>query len=186
MTRFQVLDTSIAGLRLIDRQVRSDQRGFLTRLFCAEDLAGAGWTKPIAQLNYTFTSAQGAVRGFHYQTAPFAEMKLVTCIRGEVWDVAIDLRCGSPTFLQWHAEVLSASNYRAMLIPEGFAHGFQVLSAGAELIYCHSAPYNPAAEAGINPLDASISIAWPQPITELSDRDAGHPHLTSTFAGLYL
>lgn len=186
MNRFDILETPLAGLRLIDRQMRSDRRGFLTRLFCSEELSAAGWVKPIAQINHTYTARQGAVRGLHYQTPPFAEMKLVSCIRGEVWDVAVDLRFGSPTFLQWHAEILSASNHRAMMIPEGFAHGFQVLSDGAELLYCHSAPYNSAAEAGVNPVDVSVSIDWPQPIADLSDRDADRQHLTPTFAGLYL
>jgi dTDP-4-dehydrorhamnose 3,5-epimerase len=111
-------------------------------------------------------------------------MKLVTCIRGEVWDVAVDVRAGSPTFLQWHAERLSPENGRALLLPEGFAHGFQALTDEAELLYCHSAPYVPGAEGGLNPRDPRLEIAWPLAITDMSARDAQHPLLDANFAGL--
>lgn len=111
-------------------------------------------------------------------------MKLVTCLRGEVFDVAVDLRRGSPTFLQWHGERLSSENNRALLIPEGFAHGFQALTDAVELLYCHSTPYQPHAEAGLHPNDPRLSIAWPQEIADLSPRDGGHPVLTPDFRGV--
>src|SRR5690554_6695588 len=107
MSRFTVTNLPLAGLKRVQRQRLGDNRGFLARLFCAEELAAAGWTQPIAQINHTFTAKQGTVRGMHFQRPPHAEMKLVSCIRGEVWDVAVDLRVGSPTFLHWHAERLS-------------------------------------------------------------------------------
>jgi dTDP-4-dehydrorhamnose 3,5-epimerase len=97
---------------------QGDSRGYLVRLFCAEELAGAGWARPVAQVNHTYTTGRGAVRGMHFQHPPHAEMKLVACIRGEVWDVAVDIRAGSPTFLQWHAERMSAENGVALLIPK--------------------------------------------------------------------
>jgi dTDP-4-dehydrorhamnose 3,5-epimerase len=122
----------------------------------------------------------------HFQTAPYAEMKLVSCIQGEVWDVAVDLRADSATFLQWHGEHLSAENRRALLIPEGFAHGFQVLSDGAELLYCHSEPYMPQSEAGVHPQDPKLGISWPLPIAEISDRDNQRPALTPLFTGVSL
>lgn len=175
MNRFTLTGLPLPGLKLVERQRLGDSRGFLTRLFCAEELTAAGWTKPIAQVNHTYTAQRGAVRGLHYQTPPHAEMKLVSCIRGEVWDVALDLRTGSPTYLQWHAETLSAGNHRALLIPEGFAHGFQALTDDVELIYLHSAAYNAAAEAGLNAKDPALNIAWPLDITELSVRDQNHP-----------
>ena len=128
MNRFRIQSTPLSGLQVITRQMLGDHRGFLSRLFCADELAQAGWTKPIAQINHTYTAKKGTVRGMHFQHPPHAEMKLVSCIRGEVWDVAVDLRANSPTFLHWHAEVLSADNHKALLIPEGFAHGFQTLS----------------------------------------------------------
>lgn len=184
MSRFAVTDMPLAGLKLVARQRLGDSRGFLSRLFCADELAAAGWVKPIAQINHTYTAKRGTVRGMHFQRPPHAEMKLVSCIRGEVWDVAVDVRAGSPTFLQWHAERLSAENGRALLIPEGFAHGFQTLSDDAELLYCHSAAYVAQAEGGLNPTDPRLGIAWPLAITELSARDAGHLPVGDTFHGV--
>ena len=163
-----------------------DTRGFLSRLFRADELAAAGWKKPIAQINHTSTARRGTVRGMHFQRPPHAEMKLVTCIRGEVWDVAVDLRRGSSTFLHWHAEQLSAQNRCALLIPEGFAHGFQTLTDDVELLYCHSESYTPAAEAGLHPHDPAMAISWPLPVTELSARDGQHPLLTAAFKGIEL
>lgn len=184
MSRFAVADLPLAGLKLVARQRLGDSRGFLSRLFCADELAAAGWVKPIVQVNHTYTAKRGTVRGMHFQRPPHAEMKLVSCIRGEVWDVAVDVRAGSPTFLQWHAERLSAENGRALLIPEGFAHGFQTLSSDVELLYCHSAAYAPACEAGMNPQDARLAIIWPLPNVELSARDAGHPLIGADFEGV--
>lgn len=186
MSRFAVTDLPLAGLKLVERQRLGDSRGFLSRLFCAEGLANAGWHQPIAQINHSYTSMQGTVRGMHFQHPPHAEMKLVSCIRGEVWDVAVDVRAGSPTFLQWHAERLSRDNGRALLIPEGYAHGFQALTQDVELLYCHSAAYRPSAEAALNPTDARLAIAWPLEITELSARDAGHPLIEAGFEGVHL
>lgn len=186
MSRFTILDTPIADLKIVERQQLGDSRGFLSRLFCAEELTAAGWHKPIAQINQTLTQKQGTIRGMHFQRPPYAEMKLVTCLRGAIWDVVVDLRTGSPTFLQWHAEELSAANHRALLIPEGFAHGFQALSDDCELIYLHSRAYTPAAEAGLNPKDPMLSITWPLAITELSARDAQHPMLDHQFKGVTL
>jgi len=186
MSRFTVLDTPIAGLKIVERQLLGDNRGFLARLFCAEELVAAGWNKPIAQINQTLTQTRGTVRGMHFQQVPYAEMKSVTCVRGAVWDVAVDLRAGSPTFLQWHAQELSAANHRALLIPEGFAHGFQTLCDDCELIYLHSAAYTQTAEAGLNPKDPMLSIAWPMAMTELSTRDAQHPMLDHSFKGVTL
>ena len=186
MSRFTILDTAIADLKIVKRQQLEDNRGFFSRLFCATDLAMAGWHSPIAQINQTLTQKQGTVRGIHFQRTPHAEMKLVSCLRGAVWDVAVDLRAASPTFLQWHAEELSAANHRALLIPEGFAHGFQALSADCELIYLHSRAYTPTAEAGPNPKDPMLTINWPLAITELSARDAQHPMVDHQFKGMTL
>jgi dTDP-4-dehydrorhamnose 3,5-epimerase len=126
----------------------------------------------------------GAARGLHYQHGPHAEMKLVRCLKGKVWDVAADLRAGSSTFLKWHAEELSAENARMMLIPEGFAHGFQVLEEDSKLLYLHTAYYASSAEGGVRPTDPRLSIRWPLAMQDLSDRDRNHPLLTSDFTGL--
>ncbi len=184
MSRLVVGDTSLAGVRTIDRRVLRDERGHFARLFCAETLSLAGWDGPVAQINESWTAKAGSLRGMHYQVAPHAESKLVTCVRGAVMDVAVDLRRGSPTFLQWHAETLSAENGRAMLLPPGCAHGFQTLTDDVLLIYSHSAPYVPSAEDGVNPLDARIAIAWPLPVTEMSERDRTRSLLPTNFAGV--
>jgi len=184
MSRFAVDDMPLAGLKRVTRQRIGDQRGFLSRLFCADELAGAGWHRPIAQINHTLTAVRGTVRGMHFQRPPHAEMKLVSCIRGEVWDVAVDLRAGSATFLHWYAERLSADNGDALLIPEGFAHGFQALTDDVELLYCHSAPHEPAAEGGLHPMDPALSVAWPLPAANLSPRDGQHKLLDANFRGL--
>jgi dTDP-4-dehydrorhamnose 3,5-epimerase len=186
MSRFSVMETPISGLKLIERMCIGDQRGFLARVFCAEELASHGWRKPIAQINHTLTQTRGTVRGIHFQRPPHAEMKLVTCIRGNVWDVAVDLRRGSPTFLKWRAEQLSAENRRAFLIPEGFGHGFQTLSDEVELLYCHSAPFATHAEGGLNPRDPRLAIDWPLAVAQLSTRDANQALIADTFEGLVL
>ena len=186
MSRLTVSECSLKGLKLVTRSRHGDQRGFFSRIFCKEELSAVGWIEPIVQINHSYTAKKGTVRGFHFQHPPYAEMKLVSCIRGEVWDVAIDLRRGSKTFLKHHAETLSAENGRALLIPEGFAHGFQALSDDVELLYCHSQPYTPDAEARLNPLDPTIAIEWPLAVAELSLRDAGQPMLNPDFKGVVL
>jgi len=186
VTRFTVSDTPLPGVRVVRRQRLGDSRGFLSRLFDADELRVADWVRPVAQVNHTFTARRGTVRGLHFQYPPHAEMKLVSCLRGEAWDVAVDVREGSPTFLKWHATRLSADNGEALLIPEGCAHGFQALTDNVELLYCHSAAYDPGAESGLNPHDPRLSIAWPLPVTEVSDRDAAHTHIGDDFRGVRL
>jgi dTDP-4-dehydrorhamnose 3,5-epimerase len=186
LTRFTVTDLALAGLKRVEHKRHGDERGFVSRLFCAEELSVAGWKKPIIQVNHSYTIRCGTVRGMHLQRPPHAEMKLVSCIRGEVWDVAVDVRAGSKTFLRWHAEHLSAANRCALLIPEGFAHGFQTLADDVELIYCHSSAYTAKGEVGLNPKDPMLAIDWPLQITELSARDSQHPMLDGQYAGVEL
>lgn len=186
MGRFAVSATPLPGLVRVERQRIEDERGFLSRLFCAEELAAAGWAGPVAQINHTCTRQAGTVRGLHYQKPPHAEIKLVSCVRGRVWDVAVDLRPDSPTYLRWHGQELSADNRCALLIPRGFAHGFQVLSEEAELLYCHSSVYAPQAEAGLRPEDQRLGLDWPLPVRGLSARDAGHPLIDTRFEGVRL
>ena len=182
--RFQVRHSTIHNVAVVERAVVSDARGFFARLFCEEELLAAGWKKPVAQVNYSHTAKRGTIRGLHFQRPPAAEMKLVSCIRGKVWDVAVDVRVGSPTFLQWHAEELSEANGLAMLIPEGVAHGFQTLTDHAELIYCHSARYAPQYEDGLWPFDPRLAVAWPIDHTDMSDRDAAFSPIGPTFQGV--
>jgi dTDP-4-dehydrorhamnose 3,5-epimerase len=184
--RLTVTDLPLSGLKRVERQHLGDPRGFLSRLFCADELAEAGWNGQVAQINHTLTRQRGAVRGMHFQHPPHAETKLVSCLRGAVFDVAVDLRKGSPTFLRWHALELSAENRLALLIPAGFAHGFQALSDDCELLYVHSAPYAASAERGLDPRDPALAIAWPLAISEMSERDAGHPPVGPDFKGVTL
>lgn len=180
----KTLPTHIVGVIVADTTSNADQRGAFTRLFCQSELADVFGMRQILQINQSRTTQPGAVRGLHFQHSPHAEMKLVRCIRGRVWDVAVDLRAGSPTFLQWHADVLSADNARMMIIPEGCAHGFQVLEADSELLYLHTACYTPAAEGGLRHDDPRLGIRWPLPVTDISERDCGHPLIRANFPGL--
>lgn len=184
MNRFAVTRTPLEGLVAVTRSQASDTRGFFSRFFCAGELAEVGFDAPIAQINHTLTRRAGAARGLHFQHPPHAEIKFVSCLRGRVFDVAVDLRCGSPTFLSWHAEILSADNATSLLIPRHFAHGFQALEDDCELIYLHSAPYEAAAEGAINLLDPLVGIDWALPLTELSQRDRQHPFITPDFRGV--
>lgn len=186
MSQFSIIETPLEGLKIIERKSICDSRGFLARIFCGDQLKGAGWEKPIAQINQTVTKKKGTVRGMHFQNIPHTEMKLVSCLRGEIWDVAVDLRENSATFLHWHAEKLSAKNCRALLIPEGFAHGFQTLSDDCELLYLHSAQYRPESEAGLSPSDPKLSISWPIDFTEISIKDSNHTLISDKFKGLVL
>lgn len=184
MARFDFVSTPIAGLMLVQRQRLEDSRGFLSRFYCAEEFKALGVDQPIVQINHTLTRIKGAVRGMHFQSPPHAETKVVSCLHGEVFDVAVDLRKNSPTFLQWHGAVLSAENQRSLLIPEGFAHGFQALTDDCELIYLHTAAYQPAAEGAVHANDPRLAIAWPLDITEMSARDCAHPLLAAEFEGI--
>jgi len=172
------------GLVVVKRMKRRDERGFLERIYCNSELEAAGFGAPPVQINRTLTVDKGVARGLHYQIPPHAEKKLVSCLRGRVFDVAVDLRRNSPTFLQWHGEELSDENGAALAIPEGFAHGFQTLEENCEMLYLHSAAYAPHAEAGCNLLDKRLNIAWPLPIKSMSDRDAVLPSISDVFEGV--
>jgi len=126
----------------------------------------------------------GAIRGMHFQYPPFAEMKLIRCIRGRVLDVAVDLRTDSQTFLQWHAQELSSDNLQMMVVPEGCAHGFQVMEPDSELLYLHTAMYHKPSEGGLRYNDPQLSISWPLPVTDISHRDQSHPLLADSFPGI--
>ncbi len=178
------IDTAIQGVRIVDTTPHVDQRGAFARLFCEIELAAILGNRRIVQINHSRTATIGAVRGMHFQKRPHAEMKLVRCLRGKVWDAAVDLRRNSPTFLRWHAEELTADNRRMLVIPEGCAHGFQVLAPDSELLYLHTACYAPEAEGGIRHDDPALAIPWPLLATDISARDQEHPLLTNDFHGI--
>ncbi len=186
MSRFTITPLPLKALFVVERKAVEDERGFLSRIFCAEELRAAGWPWPVTQINHAMTKVRGTVRGMHFQLPPAAEAKLVSCLRGAVWDVAVDLRCDSPTFLQWHAEELSAANRRALLIPPGFAHGFQALEADSALVYVHSAAYSPSHEGALNPRDPRLAIRWPLDIASISEKDANSPLIGPDFQAITL
>lgn len=183
-SKFNLSATPLAGLLVIERQPNGDARGYLERMYCADDFQAFAPGKPIVQINHTLTVKRGVVRGMHFQRPPHAEIKIVSCLRGEVFDVALDLREHSPTFLHWHAEILSADNHRSLAIPEGFAHGFQTLTENCEMLYFHTAAYHPEAEDALNARDPRLAIGWPQAITAMSPRDEAHPLLNRDFKGV--
>ena len=184
MARFNFSSTPLQGLTLVKRQLIEDSRGFLSRFYCADEFRVAGLKKPIAQINHTFTYAKGTVRGMHYQNKPYAEAKVVSCLHGEIFDVAVDLRHNSPTFLHWHGVILTAINRQSLIIPEGFAHGFQTLTEDCELVYLHTNVYNSESEAALNANDLKLNIDWPLDITDMSERDKNHPFIEEKFQGI--
>jgi dTDP-4-dehydrorhamnose 3,5-epimerase len=176
--------TPLSGSFIIDISLFKDCRGWFARTYCKNEFKQIGFSKEWLQMNHSFTLQKGTVRGMHYQLFPHQEIKLVRCIAGTVYDIIIDLRKGSSTFLQWFSLELSAANKKMLYIPEGFAHGFQTLTDDCELIYHHSELYTPSAEAGIRYNDSMININWPLRITEISERDANHLLLDNNFKGI--
>jgi dTDP-4-dehydrorhamnose 3,5-epimerase len=180
----KLTETPIRGVFVAETNLLADERGNFTRLYCERELASALTGRRIVQVNQSRTAEAGTVRGMHYQKPPHAEMKFVRCTRGRVWDVALDLRAGSPTFLKWHAEELTDGNMKMLCIPEGCAHGVQTLEAGSEILYLHTAFYEPSAEGGVRYDDPAVAIKWPLPPANISARDQKHPLLDKSFRGL--
>jgi len=176
--------TPLPGSYIIDLTPFSDSRGWFARTYCKNEFLQIGHTKEWLQMNHSFTVQRGALRGMHYQLPPFAETKMVRCVAGAVYDVIIDLRKGSPAFLQWFGTELSAKNKKMLYIPEGFAHGFQTLAPDTELIYHHTELYTPGAEAGVRYNDPYVGISWPEPPADISERDKQHPLLDKNFTGI--
>jgi dTDP-4-dehydrorhamnose 3,5-epimerase len=173
--RVQIQQTELAGLLLIEPDVRGDERGFFFELWQQERYRAAGLPQEMAQDNLS-RSARGVLRGLHFQN-PNAQGKLVTALEGAIFDVAVDLRHGSPTFGRWFGAELSAANHRQLFVPVGFAHGFCVLSEAALVHYKCTAPYDPASELTVAWNDPQLAIAWPCPAPTLSPRDAQAPPL---------
>jgi len=178
--------TPIAGAYLIALAPHGDARGWLLRTYCKTTFAQIGHDREFVQMNHTMTRRRGTVRGLHFQHPPAAEIKLVRCVRGSVYDVIVDVRMGSATFLQWFGAELSAENYHSMYIPAGCAHGFQTLTDDSEMVYCHTAEYSPAHEAALRYDDPRIGVRWPLPVTDVSARDQGHALLGESFTGVIL
>ncbi|MEM8605452.1 MAG: dTDP-4-dehydrorhamnose 3,5-epimerase family protein [Cyanobacteria bacterium P01_H01_bin.121] len=162
-----IVETPIPGMVVVESDRRADERGYFVRAFCDRELSEVVAKRAIRQINISKTTQIGTVRGFHFQYPPAAELKLVRCLQGCVWDVTVDLRCNSPSFLQWHSVELSAKQAKMVIIPEGCAHGFQVLATDSELLYLHTSPYTPALEGGLRYNDPTLQVTWPLAVTEL-------------------
>ncbi len=186
MNRFSIDETPIAGVKIIKRKALGDERGWFERSFCAEELKAANWTRPLAQINRTFTAKKGSLRGLHFQHPPHAEDKIITCLHGKVLDLALDLRQGSPTFLQHFTITLDGAGRERLLIPRGCAHGFQTLTDNVEMMYFHSTCYAPESEGGVHPQDPRLGISWPLDTTVISERDATRDFLSDDFEGIVL
>ena len=174
------------GLFVIENSPHCDDRGQFGRLFDSEWDLDPLRGMSVSQVNFSVTDQRGTVRGLHYQTTPFCETKIVTCTGGRLFDVVVDVRRGSPGLLRWHCEILSGDDSLSIVIPPGFAHGFQALSDECELVYIHSQPFRPESEAGLHPSDPRLGISWPEPISMLSDRDSSHPFAAVDWLGIDL
>ncbi len=182
--KFEITSLFLSDAKVLTRSAKIDERGCLERYFCKREIGNLIGSREVVQINRTLTKASGTVRGLHFQYPPHSEFKIVSCLNGEVFDVMVDLRIDSPTFLKWHTEILSGTNRKTLLIPEGFAHGFQTLTNDVEMLYMHTNYYNPESEGGIRYDDPALGIKWPKPIECLSARDENHIFINSDFVGL--
>ena len=179
-------ESLLKGSYVIQLTPFTDERGWFARTYCKTEFSKIGHQLEWVQMNHSFTKDKGTVRGMHFQMPPYAECKMVRCISGAVFDVIVDLRKESPTFLKWFGIELSAENKKMIYIPEGFAHGFQTLTNDAELIYHHTQFYTSGAESGIKYNDEKINIIWPLPVSSISVRDSSHPKIVDNFKGIIL
>jgi dTDP-4-dehydrorhamnose 3,5-epimerase len=177
-------ETLLKGSYLIEPEPYRDDRGLFARTFCKNEFSQLNHHKEFVQFNHSITNKKGTIRGMHYQLPPYGEIKLIRCIRGLVFDVIIDIRAASPTFLHFFAVELSELNMLSLYIPEGFAHGFQTLEDNTQLIYHHTAYYVPGHEAGICYNDPLIGINWPLPVSEITEKDRNHKLLDHQFKGI--
>ena len=171
----------LAGAFTIDVQPFQDNRGFFTRIFCEKEFKEHELVQHFVQANHSGTHGKGVIRGMHFQHSPFCEVKLVKCIQGAIFDVIVDVRKDSPTFLQWFGAELSSENKRMMYVPAGFAHGFQSLTENSEITYLVSEFYNKESESGIRYNDETVNIQWPLPVSLLSEKDQIIPLVSDSF-----
>ena len=169
-------ETKIQGAHVIDLERRTDSRGCFARAWCQREFDAHGLNARLAQVNVSTNVTQGTLRGMHYQSPPHREAKVVSCTRGAMYDVAIDLRPESPSYMQWVAAELTAENRRMLFIPEGCAHGFQTLLDDTELLYFMSDFYSPGHSLGVRYDDPAFGISWPLPVTCISEADRAWPH----------
>ena len=171
------IETQIAGVWIVELERLGDDRGFFARSFCTEEFAAHGIDTAVVQCNISFNDKAATIRGLHYQAPPAAEGKLVRCTSGAIYDVAVDVRPESPTYLHHVAVELTADNRIALFVPELFAHGFQTLADNTEVFYQMTAAFAPDAGRGLRYSDPALGITWPLPVSAVSDRDASLPLL---------
>ena len=174
--------TQLAGVKLIDLEPAIDERGFFARTFCTHQFAEHGLETSFVQHSVSRTLRAGSVRGMHFQRAPHQEVKLLRCIAGAIYDVLIDIRPTSPTYMSWEAYDLSAENRRQLYVPAGVAHGFQTLAPDTEVAYLISQFYAPGAAAGIRHDDPALAVRWPLPVADMSAKDRAWPDFASQTA----
>jgi dTDP-4-dehydrorhamnose 3,5-epimerase len=168
---------SIEGAWLIEPELHADERGLFARTWCVRDFAERGLSASFVQGSVSFNEVAGTLRGLHYQAEPHPEIKLVRCTAGSIYDVVVDVRPESATYLRWQGEVLSAENRRALYIPQGLAHGFITLEDKSEVLYEISEFHHPECARGLRWNDPSIGVEWPREPTRMSARDAAYPLL---------
>jgi dTDP-4-dehydrorhamnose 3,5-epimerase len=173
-------ETAVRGAYVLDLERRSDARGFFARAWCSREFEARGLTPRLAQVNVSANVRKGTLRGMHYQRPPHREAKVVSCIRGAIYDVVLDLRRDSPTYQRWAAAELTAESHRMLYIPEGCAHGFQTLTDDAEVLYLMSEFYAPGHSAGVRHDDPAFAIEWPLPVACISDADRAWPAYDAT------
>lgn len=179
-------NTPLAGAHVIEQEKRGDDRGFFARYFCEQEFAANGLETRFVQINNSLSRQKGTLRGLHYQLPPAAEVKVVRCVRGTLWDAIVDLRPDSPTYRKWYGAELTADNRLMMYVPRGFAHAILTLSDDAEAIYLVSTFYGPERERGLRWDDPAIGIAWPTVPAEVSSKDAAWPDFDPAFHGVEL
>ncbi len=184
--KLQMHSTPISGVFLVETQPHEDERGVFYRGFCDQELEEVLSGRTIRQVNLSMTQKVGTIRGLHFQYPPHAEMKMIRCIKGCVWDLVVDLRKNSATFLKWYGVEISAKNKQMLIVPEGCAHGFQVLADESTLLYLHTKSYVPDSEGGIRYNDPVLAISWPLQVVEISERDITHPLLDKDYQGVII
>jgi dTDP-4-dehydrorhamnose 3,5-epimerase len=177
-------ETILKGSYVVELTPVFDERGGFARTFCKREFSEINHTKEFVQLNQSYNTRKGTLRGLHYQVPPFTEIKLIRCVKGSVWDVIVDIRKNSPTFLQHFAVELSEQNRKMIYVPEGFAHGFQTLADNSELVYHHTEYYTPNSEAGLNYNDPLLNIEWPLAVSVISEKDKNNKFIDNTFKGI--
>ncbi len=175
------IETSLQGCYVIELEKREDDRGFFARAFCTQEFGRLGLDAAVVQINNSLSAYKGTLRGMHYQLAPKAETKMVRCIKGSLFDVAVDLRKESPTFLKWFGTELSAENRKMLYVPKGFAHGFITIEENTEAFYLVTEFYSPEHERGIRYNDPRINIQWPLAPVIISDKDLKHPDFSESY-----